>query len=151
VLVVNYAAANLIRESKTVQIPSVMQANKALGMQLLNDELAKMVDAKKVEMADALAAAVDKDDLTRRYRSGVTLAVDPQDSARFRVMNVNPDSPGAQAGLERGDTIIEVDTRPCGEFSLDEMRQFFRADTRRILTVEKGGKKRKVTFEMKRA
>jgi hypothetical protein len=31
------------------------------------------------------------------------------------------------------------------------MRQFFRTDTRRIFTVEKGGKKRKVTFEMKRA
>ena len=43
-----------------------------------------------------------------------------------------------------------MDQRPCSEFSLDDMRQFFRSDGRRILTVEKAGKRRKVTFEMKR-
>jgi twitching motility protein PilT len=150
VLIVNVAVANLIREAKTVQIPSIMQANRALGMTLLNDELAKLVDAKKVEMAEALAAAVDKDDLVRRYRSGVTLAADPQNPAVFRVVNVNANSPGAEAGLERGDLIVEVDTRPCTDISLDEMRQFFRIDARRILTVEKAGKRRKVTFELKR-
>jgi C-terminal processing protease CtpA/Prc len=65
-------------------------------------------------------------------------------------MEVKPGSPGAEAGLERGDFIVQVDERPCADLSLDEMRQFFRIDGRRILTVEKGGKKRKVTFELKR-
>jgi twitching motility protein PilT len=149
VLVVNLAVANLVRESKTIQIPGVMQANKALGMALLNDELARLVDAKKVELAEALAAAVDKDDLLRRYRSGVTLAVDP-DPSRFRVAEVKPDSPGAAAGLVRGDLILEVDQKPCTGISLDEMRQFFRIDGRRVLTVENAGKRRKVTLELKR-
>ena len=63
VLVVNYAVANLIREGKTVQIPGIMQASKALGMALLNDELGRLVEAKKIEMDEALAASVDKDDL----------------------------------------------------------------------------------------
>jgi twitching motility protein PilT len=150
VLVVNYAVANLIREAKTVQIPSVMQAGRAQGMQLLNDELARLVDAKKVALDEAMAASVDKEDLSRRYRSGVTLAADPQDAARFRVMEVKPGSPGAEAGLERGDLVLEVDQKPCAEISLDEMRQYFKIDGRRILTVERAGKKRKVTFELKR-
>jgi len=150
VLLVSLAVSNLIRESKTNQIPSIMQASKAAGMALLNDELAKLVDAKKTEMSEALAAAVDKDDLVRRYRSGVTLAVDPQDPGRFRVVALKEASPGSEAGFERGDTIIEVDQKPCTEFSLDDMRAYFRDGSRRIFTVEKGGKKRKVTFEMKR-
>ncbi len=150
ILIVTLAVSNLIRESKTNQIPSIMQASKGLGMALLNDELAKLVDAKKIDMEEALAAAVDKDDLIRRYRSGVTLAADPQDPGRFRVMAVKEASPGAEAGLERGDLILEVDQRPCTELSLDDMRSFFRNDGRRVLTVEKGGKKRKVTFELKR-
>jgi twitching motility protein PilT len=150
ILVVNFAISNLIREAKTNQIYGLMQASKGVGMQLLNDELAKLVDAKKVAMDEALAAAVDKDDLVRRYRSGVTLAADPQDPKHFRVMEVKPGSPGAEAGLERGDFVVQVDERPCADISLDEMRQFLRIDGRRILTVEKAGKKRKLTFELKR-
>jgi twitching motility protein PilT len=149
VLVVNLAIANLIREKKTVQIPGIMQASKGVGMALLNDELARLVDTRKVEMAEALAAAVDKDDLTRRYRSGVTLAADP-DPSRFRVVEVKADSPGAAAGLVRGDLILEVDQRPCAGISLDEIRQLLRSDGRRVLTVENAGRRRKVTFELKR-
>ena len=63
VLVVTVAVANLIRESKTVQLPGIMQTSKALGMSLLNDELARMIETHKVEMDEALAAAADKEDL----------------------------------------------------------------------------------------
>jgi twitching motility protein PilT len=150
ILIVNFAVANLIREAKTVQVPSIMQANKALGMQLLNDELARLYDARKVELDEALAAAVDKDDLLRRYRSGVTIAADPQNPAQFRVMAVKEASPGSEAGLERGDMIVEVDQRPCSEMSLDGMRAFFRVDGRRIFTVVRDGKRQKITFELKR-
>src|SRR6185503_2704903 len=68
VLVVTVAVANLIRESKTVQLPGIMQTSKALGMSLLNDELARMIETHKVEMDEALAAAADKEDLLRRAR-----------------------------------------------------------------------------------
>jgi twitching motility protein PilT len=150
ILLVNFAVANLIREAKTIQVPSIMQANKAMGMQLLNDELARLFDAKKIELDEALAAAVDKDDLLRRYRSGVSLAADPQNPGQFRVMSVKEASPGSEAGLERGDFIVEVDQRPCSEMSLDEMRAFFRVDGRRVFTVMRGGKRLKITFELKR-
>ncbi len=150
VLVVNFAIANLVREGKTVQIPGMMQASKGLGMQLLNDELARLVDAKKIDMEEALGAAVDKDDLVRRYRSGVALAPVTGDATRFRIVSVKEASPGSEAGLERGDMLLEVDQKPCSHMSLDELRVYFRMDGRRALVVERGGKRLKLNLEMKR-
>jgi len=150
VLVVNFAVSNLIREGKTVQVPGIMQSNKALGMSLLNEELGRLVEAKKITMEEALGASVDKEDLHRRFRSGVTLAAAPPEYDRFRVMAVDADSPGAQAGLQRGDAIIEMEARPAKEFTLDEARQILRTDGRRVLTVDRGGKRVKITLEMKR-
>jgi hypothetical protein len=46
--------------------------------------------------------------------------------------------------------IVEVDGKPAAELSLDQLRQLFRSDGRRVFSVEKGGRRRKVTFEMKR-
>ena len=66
--------ANLIREGKTVQLTGVMQINKGMGMQLLNDELAQLIETGKVDMDEAMAAAVDKEDLAARFRTGITLA-----------------------------------------------------------------------------
>jgi twitching motility protein PilT len=150
VLVVNHAISNLIREGKTIQIPGLMQASKGAGMALLNDELAKLVDAKKVDMDEALAASVDKDDLVRRYRSGVTLAAVAGDASKFRVVTVKEASPGSEAGIERGDLLVEVDQKPCSHMTLEELRVIFKMDGRRLLIVERGGKRLKLTFEMKR-
>ena len=63
ILAVSPAVANLIREGKTVQLPGVMQINKGMGMQLLNDELTQLIETGKVDMDEAMAAAVDKEDL----------------------------------------------------------------------------------------
>jgi twitching motility protein PilT len=150
VLVVNHAISNLVREGKTNQIPGLMQASKGQGMALLNDELAKLVDAKKIDMDEALAAAVDKDDLVRRYRSGVTLAPVAGDASRFRVVAVKEASPGSEAGLERGDLLLELDQKPCSHMTLEELRVYFKVEGRRILTVERGGKRLKLTFDLKR-
>jgi C-terminal processing protease CtpA/Prc len=150
ILVVNFAVANLIREAKTVQIPSIMQANRALGMALLNDELARLIEAKKITMEEALSKAVDKDDLQRRFRSGVTLAADPPALQRFRVMAVNPKSPGEEAGLLRGDYIVEIGNKPAAEFTLDEVRMQLRTDGKHPLTVERAGKRLKLTLELRR-
>ncbi len=54
------AVTNLIREGKTFQIPSVMQTSRRLGMVTLNDALLELVDAGKVEPAEAYAKAVEK-------------------------------------------------------------------------------------------
>jgi twitching motility protein PilT len=69
ILICTPAIANLIREGKTFQIPSLMQVGRKAGMVQLNDSLAKLVDAKIVEPREAYLKAVDKDDLLNRLRS----------------------------------------------------------------------------------
>ncbi len=66
ILVSSVAVSNLIREGKTQQIMTSMSTAKAAGNQLLNEELARLVLAKKVDAAEALQKAVDKGDLARR-------------------------------------------------------------------------------------
>jgi C-terminal processing protease CtpA/Prc len=149
ILVVNLAISNMIREAKTVQIPGMMQASKGVGMSTLNDELGKLIEAKKIELDEALSKAVDKEGLLFRFRSGVTLAAEPGGD-KFRITNVNPDSPGAAADLQRGDAIFEVDKKPAAEFTLDDMRQMFRTDGRHELGIDRSGKRVKVIFELKR-
>ena len=81
VLLVTGAVSNLIRESKTFQIPSIIQVNKANGMISLNDALMDLVMKKLVEPAEAYAKAVDKpafDALLKRNGFNLTVPTDPK-------------------------------------------------------------------------
>ena len=60
VLIATQAVSNLIRESKTFQIPSVMQMGKSIGMVSLNDALMELVARKLVAPDEAHSKAVDK-------------------------------------------------------------------------------------------
>ncbi len=67
VLVATTSVSNLIRESKTFQLPSVMQTGKALGMRLLNDSLFELVKNKQVEPDEAYSKSVDKAGLKAQF------------------------------------------------------------------------------------
>lgn len=54
------AVANLIREKKTFQIPSVIQTNRHLGMRRMDDALLELVQTGKVNPQKALDFAFDK-------------------------------------------------------------------------------------------
>ena len=60
ILIVTHAVANLIREGKTFQIPSLMQTGKGLGMQTLNDALIDLVKSDTVEAQEAYDRAPNK-------------------------------------------------------------------------------------------
>jgi twitching motility protein PilT len=60
VLIVNSSVANLIREGKTFQIPSIMQTQKALGNITLNDVLLGLVKGGLVSPREAYIKAIDK-------------------------------------------------------------------------------------------
>ncbi len=60
ILITVPAIANLIREGKTFQIPSMMQTNKKAGMVTMNDALLEVVEKKLVEPKDAWMKCVDK-------------------------------------------------------------------------------------------
>jgi twitching motility protein PilT len=60
ILVVSSAVANLIREGKTFQIPSIMQTSKREGMQVMDQQLSELVRTGVVAGATAWEYANDK-------------------------------------------------------------------------------------------
>ena len=66
VLVVDFAVQNLIRADKTHQIATSMATGIGRGNQVLNAELARLVNDNKVAYEEALSKAVDKADLAKR-------------------------------------------------------------------------------------
>ena len=61
ILVGNRAIASTIREGKTVQIPSLIQAGKAEGMQTMDAALESLLQAGEVDPAEAWEKALDKE------------------------------------------------------------------------------------------
>ncbi len=55
------AVANLIREGKCYQIPSVLQSGAALGMHSLNADLARLVSLGRITRETAERCATDKE------------------------------------------------------------------------------------------
>ena len=68
ILLVNRAVSTLIREGKTVQIPNIIQTQKKLGMETLNDALLGLVKSKTIEPEEAYVKAVEKKDMSSRLR-----------------------------------------------------------------------------------
>ncbi|KJU82324.1 twitching motility protein PilT [Candidatus Magnetobacterium bavaricum] len=60
ILVITYAAANLIREAKTPQLASVMQTGKKLGMQTLDDAILDLLNKGWISAEDAYDKSIDK-------------------------------------------------------------------------------------------
>jgi twitching motility protein PilT len=70
ILVVTPAVANLIREGKTFQIPSLMQVGRSLGMQVIGDALFDLVKAGTVEAEEAYDRAPLKKEFGRMLTKG---------------------------------------------------------------------------------
>ena len=60
VLIVNHAVSSLIRDSKTFQIPSMMQTQKSIGMLTLNDSLLAHVQQGTVTADEAYNKSIDR-------------------------------------------------------------------------------------------
>ena len=76
VLIGTPPVANLIREGKTFQLPSIMQTGKKFGMVMLNDALLDLVRRGLVAPAEASAKAVDKPGFAGQLKAaGIELGV----------------------------------------------------------------------------
>jgi twitching motility protein PilT len=60
ILVCTPAVGNLIRDAKTVQIASVMQTGKAMGMQTLDDSIQDLLTKKWISPEEAYEKSIDK-------------------------------------------------------------------------------------------
>ena len=68
------AVANLIRDGKTFQLPSVIQTNKRMGMISLNDSLIELVEKNIIEASEAYLKSADKEGLVAQFKnSGIRL------------------------------------------------------------------------------
>ena len=61
VLIANPAVRNLIRESKTHQIPSMIQTGRKYGMQLLDDAIMDLFNRRMISAEDAYTKANEKE------------------------------------------------------------------------------------------
>ena len=61
ILIATPAVRNLIRESKTHQLPSMMQTGKKYGMQLLDDAIMNLYQKGWISADEAYAKANDKE------------------------------------------------------------------------------------------
>ena len=83
VLIVTSAVSNLIRESKTFQIQSMMQVGKSVGMVTLNDALMDLVTKKIVPPEEAYSKAIDKNGMeTLLKRVGWSPSAPPAPAAQ---------------------------------------------------------------------
>ena len=64
-MVMNPAISNLIRENKTNQIPSTIQANASAGMHTLNSDLKRLVSTGMIDRVTALNFSNDRDSMMR--------------------------------------------------------------------------------------
>src|SRR6059036_3270420 len=69
ILLTTPAIANLIREGKTFQIPSIIQTSKQLGMLTLNDALFDLVEKGVVEPDEAYMKSVEKTGLVAQFKA----------------------------------------------------------------------------------
>jgi twitching motility protein PilT len=60
ILICTSAVGNLIRDAKTVQIPSAMQTGKAVGMQTLDDAIQELLSWKWISPEEAYEKCIDK-------------------------------------------------------------------------------------------
>jgi twitching motility protein PilT len=66
ILHVNQAVRNLIREAKSHQILSIMQTNKRIGMQTMDDALLELLKLGKITREQAMIYSVDAPSMQRR-------------------------------------------------------------------------------------
>jgi twitching motility protein PilT len=82
VLVVTSAIGNLIRENKTFRINSAIQTGAKLGMRLLDDDLFRLWNEKKVSEEDVMAKAQSPDDLQMRIDQAKRGVYEDEDQPR---------------------------------------------------------------------
>jgi len=100
VLLTTPAVSNLIRESKTFQIPSVMQTSRRLGMVTLNDALVELVEKGLVAPTEAYLRAIDKGSIAASLKTrGFDLSgVEPELGGAPNAASSRPEPVGAGAG-----------------------------------------------------
>ena len=68
ILIVNKAVSSMIREGKTMQINNIIQTQRKLGMETLNDALTHLVKTGQIEAEEAYVKSAEKKEMASRLR-----------------------------------------------------------------------------------
>jgi twitching motility protein PilT len=68
ILVASPALASMIRENKTFQVPSLMQAGQGQGMQTMDMALERLVRARTISVETAVEKALDKESFAKLFK-----------------------------------------------------------------------------------
>jgi twitching motility protein PilT len=85
VLICTLPMANLMRDGKTFQIPSMMQTGKGVGMQTMDDALMALVKAGTISARDAYMYAQSKQAFKPLYDREIKNAAGPLMTSGFNV------------------------------------------------------------------
>jgi hypothetical protein len=84
-------------------------------------------------------------------KSGISVVAKGNSLRVFEVVEVNPGSPGAKAGVQKGDVIAGIDDEPAADLTLSEIRSLFRNIGHKYnLAIERNGQSKQINVEMKR-
>ncbi len=83
--------------------------------------------------------------------SGLSLVANSSNPRRFEVVDVEPKSPGANAGIQKGDVIAAIDDDAAADLSLVAVRDLFRQVGHKYkLLIERNGQTLTVQIQMRR-
>ncbi|WP_306293887.1 type IV pilus twitching motility protein PilT [Leifsonia sp. NCR5] len=97
ILMMTPAVANLIREGKTYQIASMMQAGRDSGMRTMDQHLADLVNSGQITRKAAMDKAHDVEGITRLIQR----AESPTDSSAMAIASSGPDFGDTYSGTVR--------------------------------------------------
>ena len=82
--------------------------------------------------------------------SGLALRAEDKDFKTFRITDVLENSPGAEAGLQKDDVILNVDGKPHTELTITRINELFERPTKHQITIRRGEQTLKVTLVPRR-
>lgn len=82
--------------------------------------------------------------------SGLALAAVDTRQKTLRVDEVYADSPASEAGIQSGDVLTAIDGRPISDFSLSDVREMFRHETKYDLAFNRSGRRIAVALKLRR-
>ncbi|HEY5096365.1 MAG TPA: aspartyl protease family protein [Candidatus Eremiobacteraceae bacterium] len=82
--------------------------------------------------------------------SGLALSANDVPEKTLNVDEVYPDSPASEAEIQGGDVITSIDGRPISQYTLSDVREMFRHETKHDLTFDRGGQTVNVTLKLRR-
>jgi hypothetical protein len=90
-------------------------------------------------------------ELEEEDKSGLTIIAKGPGLKQFEVVAVQPGTPGAHAGIQKGDIVAGIDEEPAADLTLVGIRELFRETGRtRKLAIDRNGQSLQVSVALRR-